>query len=214
MYMKSCRAFLFALFSLFCININAQLFVGGNFSVNASGGSFDNGTTKTDKPSSFAFDLSPQIGYFLSDTIAVGFGLDFTYNKSKFPGNPETISRSSSIGFIPFIRYYAIKLNKFSIYGQGNIGLSFSRSSTKEGSTTTDGPKTTSLSINIFPGLAYDLTDKLSLETSLNFLNFGYYNSTTKEGSIKNHSSSFNFGAGLNNIVQVGNISIGAIYKF
>ncbi len=64
------------------------------------------------------------------------------------------------------------------------------------------------------PGLAYDLTDRLSLETSLNFLSLGYYNTTEKNGASKDKTTSFNIGAGLDNIVTVGNISIGAIYRF
>jgi len=212
--MKSDRIFLIAFFCFFCVSLNAQVFVGGNFSLNTSGGHNTTGTTKTDNPSSFGFNLSPKAGIFLSEKFAAGAALDISYSGTKTPGNPETASKSSTIGIIPFLRYYAIKFNKFSVFGQGNLGLSFSNSSTKTGGTTTDGPKTTRLYLNIVPGLAYDLTEKLSLETSLNFLSFGYYHTTSDDGNSKDITSSFGIGAGLDNIVTVGNISIGAIYKF
>lgn len=212
--MKNYRWILIGLFTFFCVSLNAQFFVGGNFNLNTSGGSTDNGTTTTDDPSSFNFNLSPKIGKFLSEKIAVGAALNVTFSRTKTPGINEIISKSSTYGIVPFLRYYAIKMDKFSVFGQGNIGLSFSGSSTKVGGTSTDGPTTTNIYLNVMPGLAYDVNDKLSLETSLNILSFGYYNTTVKNGSVKDKTSSFNFGAGLSNVVSVGNLTIGAIYKF
>lgn len=212
--MKADRILLISLFSFFCVSLNAQVFVGGNFSLNTSGGSTTNGTVKTDKISTFGFNLSPKAGMFLSEKLAAGAALDISFSNTKTPGIPETTSKSSTIGISPFLRYYAIKMNKFSVFGQGTIGLSFSNSSTKAGTATTDGPKITRLYLNLFPGLAYDLSDKLSLETYLNFFSFGYNNITSKNGTSKDKTSSFGIGAGLDNIVNVGSITIGAIYKF
>ena len=130
------------------------------------------------------------------------------------PGITVTTHNSSTLGLIPFLRYYAVTLNKFSLFGQGDIGLLFSNSTTKIGGTSTEGPKTTSLYLNIKPGLAYDLTERLSLETSLNFASFGYYHTTIKDGASKDKTTSLNIGAGLDNIITVGGITIGAIYKF
>jgi len=212
--MKYYRLVLIGLFTFFCFNLNAQFFVGGNFSLSTSGGSIDNGTTTTDKTSSFSFNLQPKVGRFLSEKLAVGAALDITFSRSKTPAINEIISKSSTIGIIPFLRYYAIKMDKFSVFGQGNVGLSFSGSNTKVGGTSTDGPKTTRVYLTVMPGLAYDVNEKLSLETSLNILSFGYYNTTIKNGSSKDKTSLFNFGAGINNVVSVGSITIGAIYKF
>ena len=212
--MKSGKTFLIALFSFFYVSLTAQIFVGGNIGFHTSGGSFYNGTITTDKPTTYNFNVSPKVGKFLYEKLAVGAALDISFAGSKTPGNTEIISKTSTVGLVPFLRYYAIKLNKFSVFGQGNLGLIFSNSTRKEGGVLTDEPKTTMLYLNIFPGLAYDLSDKLSLETSLNFLSFGYYNTTTKNGSSRDKTSNFDLRAGLDNIVTVGNITIGAIYKF
>ena len=212
--MKTSRIILIVLFSFFYVSLSAQFFVGGNFGLNTSGGSTDNGTIKTDKPSTISFNFSPRVGEFLYEKLAAGVALNFSLSRTKTPGATETIDKSSTIGLSPFLRYYAIKLDKFSVFGQGNIGFSYSRSTTKVGGTLTNGPITTNLYLNVVPGLAYDLSDKFSLETSINVLNFGYYQTTSKNGSAKDKTSSFGMGAGLDNIVTVGNISIGAIYKF
>lgn len=212
--MKSIRIYLIVLFSFFYVSLNAQFFAGGNFSLKTSGGSYTVAGTKTDSPSAFNFDLSPKVGMFLNEKLAAGAALNLSFSTSKTFGNPTITSKSSTIGIVPFLRYYAIKMDKFSVFGQGNLGLSFSNSSTNGDALTTTGPKTTRLYLNIVPGLAYDLTENLSFETTFNVFSFGYYNTITKQGDTKDIASSFNIGAGLDNIITVGSISIGAIYKF
>jgi outer membrane protein len=212
--MKSYRVFSIILFSLICISVNAQVFVGGNLGFNTANNKFLDGGTTTSKGSNFNFSLSPFVGKFLTEKVAVGVELDLSLSGSTTGVNTETIRKSSSVGVSPYLRYYAIKWNKLSLFGQGNIGVEFSNSSVKTDAVTNDGPKGTRLYLNIYPGLAYDITEKLSLQTSLNILSFGYNYVTSKEGTTKNNSSSFNVGAGLGNIVSLNAITIGAIYKF
>jgi hypothetical protein len=212
--MKFCRVFFIVFFSLFLINLNAQVFVGGKFRFYTSNHKTDDGATTTDKRSNYSFDLSPEVGKFLSEKFAIGFALDISLSGNRSGVNNETLSKSSSFGGSPFLRYYAIRWNKVSVFGQGNIGLAFSNSSEKTGGVTTDGPKGTNLYITVYPGLSYDISDKLSLQTSLNILSFDYNYLITKDGSSKDKRSSFNIGAGLGNIVSLDAITIGAIYKF
>lgn len=212
--MKSIKVYLIVFFSFAFVSMNAQFFAGGNFSLNSSGGSHSVAGVSSDRPSSFNFNLMPKAGIFLSEKLAVGAALDLSFTNSKTFGNTPVTSNSSTFGIVPFLRYYAIKVDKFSVFGQGNLGLAFSNSSTNDDGTTTDGPNSTRLYLNIVPGLAYDLTENLSLETTFNVFSFGYYNTTTKQGDTKDVASSFNIGAGLDNIITVGSISIGAIYKF
>jgi outer membrane protein len=211
--MKSCRVILIALFSFIYISLNAQVFVGGSFGFNTSN-SEHNATTTTNKVSNYNLDLSPRVGKFLSEKLAIGLALDISLSGNKTDVNFETISKSSGIGISLLLRYYAIRWNKVSVFGQGNIGLAFSNSSVKMGGVTTDGPKGTRVYLSIYPGLSYDISEKLSLETSLNILSFGYNYFITKDGSSKDNNSSFNIGAGLANIVSLNAITIGAIYKF
>jgi outer membrane protein len=194
------------------INLNAQVFVGGSAGLNTSNHDYE-GTTEI-KSSSYNLNLRPNAGKFLSKKLAIGLALDISLTGIKTESDIENKSRSSGIGVSPFLRYYAAKWNKFSIYGQGNIGVEFSNSSVKSGGTTSDGPKRTRTYLDIFPGLSYDISEKLSLETSLNFLSFGYSYITYKDGTSKDKVSNFDIGAGLSNIVSLDAITIGAIYKF
>ena len=210
--MKSCKVFLIAFCSFAFISLNAQVFVGGSAGFNTSNNKLEGSTAR--ESSSYNLNLRPNAGKFLSEKLAIGLALDISLTGSKTDLNTETITKSSGIGVNPFLRYYAIKWNKFSVFGQGNIGVEFSNSSVKSGGTTSDGPKQTSTYLDIFPGLAYDISEKLSLETSLNILSFGYSYVTSKQGTFKDRGSNFHVGAGLSNIVSLNAITIGAIYKF
>jgi hypothetical protein len=208
--MKSSSFFLIVLFSFFCISINAQVFIGGNFGFNTS----NHKTGDGNKTSNYSLNLSPNVGKFLSEKVAIGAALDISISGNTAGVNPENTSKSSSLGGSLFLRYYAIKWDKFSVFGQGNIGLAFSNSSSKVDGSTTDGPKSTELYLSVYPGLSYDINDKLSLQTSLNILSLGYNYTTTKIGTNTGNSSNFNIGAGLSNIVSISAITVGAIYKF
>jgi len=199
--------------------LNAQYFIGGGFSFNTSGGNTEYQDATTDKTKTSSFNFYPMGGYILSDDIYIGVALNLGTSKSTTPTTPdETVTSSMSFGLTPFARYYALRFNKFAIFGQGQLGLSFSSSKTKVGGTTTDGPKTTTIGLNIFPGLSYDASEKIQLYTSINVLNFGFNYSVEKEeigdDTMYDRTTSFGFGANLNNIVTLGNITVGAIYKF
>jgi hypothetical protein len=211
--MKSYHVIILALSFFFCINIDAQYFAGGNFSLNASSDKTDQGTT-TFKNSNSNFNLYPSVGEFFSEKIAIGLALNISFSSSTSGSNTETKTQSSAIGASPFIRYYAIKWNKLSLFGQGNIGFAFSNSSQTLDGTETDEPKDYRYYFNIYPGLSYDISDKLQLQSSINILSFGYNYTVTKDDLTKSSSSDFNMGAGLSNIASINGITIGAIYKF
>ncbi len=212
--MKSFRFLLITALVLVFTNTNAQLFVGGSMGINTSGGKHDNGNTETDKPSSFAFSFNPKMGYFISEKFAVGAELYFGFTKENDNLATETIEKSTTIGIAPFARYYIFKINKFSVFGIGSLGISNTSYEVKFNGNVVSEPKTFNIGFNVRPGLSYDLTEKFSLETTLNFLNFGYIYSRTKEDDTKDTSSNFSFNVGMDNVTTIGNITIGAIYHF
>lgn len=197
---------------------NAQYFVGGSFSFNTNGGSIDDGTVKTDKTTSTNYNLSPKAGYIMSDNFWVGVQIGFGVNKSKTAGTPEVINKTSQFGVTPFARYYALHKNKFGLFAEGQLGLNFSSSKSESAGTTTDGPKNTVISFAVFPGISYDISDRVTLEAQINGFNLGYSNSVSKTdnaGTVtKNKSTNLGFGADLDNIVTPGFINIGATIKF
>jgi opacity protein-like surface antigen len=218
------KLFVFVAFLMIAASglINAQLFIGGYIGFRTSGGSEDNGNGAEDKTSSLNVDFGPMAGYFLSDNLAAGVKIVASLDRTKTPpfytGADETINTQTTFGILPFLRYYALQLNKFSVFGQAQAGLTFGSSKTKTGSTKTDGPKTTTIGISVFPGIAFDISDHVALEAQINLFNLGFSIKTEKleaEGvTTKETTRMAGFGFDMDNIATTGAISVGAIYKF
>lgn len=196
---------------------HAQYFVGGNFSFNTSGGKVDDGTTETDKTSNMDFSFNPEAGIFLSEDLAAGAELNFFIDREKTPGDPEVIDKTTGFGISPFVRYYALQMGKFSIFGQGSLNLSTYSSKTETGGTTTDGPTYNNIGLNVYPGVAFKVSEKVELEANINAFNFGFTRSVTKQdvggNEVKDISNDFGFGANLDGIATTGSLTIGAIIK-
>jgi hypothetical protein len=212
--MKSLRIVTTVLFVFAGMCLNAQVFVGGGFGFNTASGSIVNGATTTDKPSTFNFNISPWIGKFGSENMAYGIALHFIAGRTESGGTPMTVNTSSTFSVSPFLRYYALRMNKFSVFGQFNAGFSLATSKSKTDGVSVDGPKTTMIFLNILPALSYDVSDRFSLEAGINILNFGLSFTSVETGNTTDKTTNFGFGAGLNNIVKLGDITVGAIYKF
>lgn len=114
MIMKT-RMFLSAIAFLGSLSlISAQVLDQGNFvmgskigiSANDSRVSVRTNTVdqKGEGPSAFQLNFAPNVGYFLIDNLAVGMGLDYTFNRLENPNQDKT--DDSDLLFGPFARYY------------------------------------------------------------------------------------------------------------
>lgn len=119
--------------------------VGG--SVGALGYSFES--------ENFNINLMPKAGYFISDGIAVGLGLDLGFSTVK---GGENIW---GYGIKPFVRYYfpegASKTGRF--FGQGDLGITGA----------TEGTADTSFAFGINMGYAHFITSTVALEVTAGY---------------------------------------------
>ena len=69
-----------------------------------------------------------------------------------------------------------------------------------------------------FPGIAYNINEKIELEAKINGVHFGINRNVSKQdvagNEVKDISTNFGFGADMDDIVTSGNITVGAIIKF
>jgi hypothetical protein len=201
--MKNFRFTLIPLFALFCLNATSQIFIGGSIGLSTSK------STSTDNYTQHNIRISPDIGKYVTEKFA--FGVSLNANSTVYKSSGETDMVNSSAGISPFLRYHFYKSNKFSLFGQGNIGLDFIKDKPYQDA---DERKKIRTYISFNPGLAYDLTDRIQLQTWLNFLSFRYDYITTIDDSPKQKTSSFNFYSSLNHLLSLEYLRIGAIYKF
>ncbi len=202
-----------SLLLLFSTGIFAQLFVGGNLGFSTTGGKIENGNSSIDKTTQTNFSVTPKVGIFLSEKVAIGAMLDFSIQGEKTPGNPEEIDRTTTFGIAPFARYYAFTFNKLSVFAEGSLGFFYGVEKNKVGSTTTTGPKTTTLGLSAHPGISYKLTDNIELNAIIGGFNFNLSRVSVKNNNTTDVTNNFGFGANLDNIATTGLITIGAIVK-
>lgn len=200
--------------TLIYVEAGAQAFISGHIGFSTQGGKEKNGSVTVDQPSTTSFNFSPAIGYDIDEKISVGLAVSSSMTKNVTPGQTEIIQKSKAFGFAPFLRYYALRLDRFSVFGEASLGFSSSSSLTKGGGVTVDGPKTSTFAAGVVPGVEFRINDQFALQTAINVLSFQFARHSETDGNEKDISTIFNFGAGLDNVASTNAIHIGAIYRF
>jgi len=201
----------------------AQLFIGGSVGYNTTGGKNEytpkTGASKeTDLTKTRSLELSPKIGYEINDKFSAGLG--FVIGSEKVKADDDNYNKTTTIGFAPFLRYYAFKKNNFGIFAEATLGLNSANEKNTIAGSTTDGDKIFTKYFNIAPCISYTLSDKFELEAAINVLKLSYVSKTTKsetpagsDNENKTTNNSFNFGVDADNICTSGFLTIGFIYK-
>lgn len=206
----------------FAMTANAQLFFGGQLGLSTSGGTSEwtsgNTTTKTDNLKTTSFTFAPQVGFFLSESFAVGGYLNLGITNQDNVGGTYNESKETTFGITPFARYYFINSGKWKVAAEGQLGFSLGHTTAKDGSgNIVSEPKTTTIAFNVRPLVAYSLTENIDLEAGLNVFSFGFSHQSIKEESgnvtSTDKSNRFNFAGNSNNLLNVGELTIGFIYK-
>lgn len=208
---------------------NAQFFVGGNLGMDFTSGKWKaegNGVTVTqDQPKTFEFTFAPSIGFMFNDKIGVGldimFGMDKATNKD-YTVDPvvTTTIKTTTFGLAPYFRYVFAEVDNFKFYCDAKLLWQMDKPKVKvEGNgvtVTADGAKTTTFGVGIVPGMAYMLTDNISMNCALNILELGFSTSKTvdknPDGDGVDYTTTNNeFGFGVNGATP---ITIGFFYTF
>ena len=176
------------LFSLFVVLIaifsaNAQFYAGGSLGFNSN----SNVNPKS------AFEISPEVGYYINEKFDIGLGLGFS--KQKTQNDYEYTSWSVA----PYARYSFYQLKNFEVIGKGSVAFSGT------------GNSGTTIGVNISPILAYNLTEKIVLFTNLNCFSLNFTSYSPNKGSS---TSKFGIETSTNNLINTRNLPIGLIYKF
>lgn len=150
------------------------------------------------------FQVSPKVGYFITDHIVGGISLGYATLKSESNGlNPTRNLNTISYGV--FGRYYTTPAKQFSFFGE--IHANAFSSKTKITNNFPDFPqerKVTGFQVGIAPGISYFVSKHLALETSIGLLE---YSNENPDGPADSRNS---IDVGLN----LSNVNLGLVYKF
>ena len=165
-----------------------DVFVTGAFLLNSE---------KTGDEKSSSFEIAPQVGYFLTENIAIGGKLGYKTEKAENAAGVETTDKAGfAVG--GFGRYYFTPANQFSLFA--NLGLDYSSMDNKLADV-----QEAEFGLGLGAGLNYFVSSNFSLEAGLGLLNFS---SMKFDFDGAENETSFGLGANLTNI------SLGVNYKF
>ena len=195
--MKKVLLMLGVLSAMACGSAFAQVAVGGQLGLNYQG---------VEDDSNVNFTLLPGATYELSNQLAIGgqIGIDYRARTSTQKQGEKSIKTTNSdFTFLltPYVRYYALGVDRLSLYFDAQVPLSFGTvgSSTVDGKTT-DGNGTFGIGLQVVPGLKFELSNQIALLATANVARFGVmYNSVSvKEGDKTVTTSATSFGLGVN----------------
>ena len=169
-------------------------FANGDVFISGSAGIF---STKEGEDKISGFEVSPKLGFFVSDNIVFGGAIGFQESKNT---SGVTEAKASTISAGLFGRYYATPASDFSVFGE--LGLNYLSSKVDNGFT--DG-KANGFSVVLSPGVSYFISEHFALEAAIGVLS---YSTVKPDVDGADSTDTFQFGLGLNDI------SLGLVYKF
>lgn len=156
-----------------------------------------------------SFNISPNVGLFLTDHLVLGIRPGFNYQRHRTAYNDfngdlvqyTNESRAFSVG--PFVRYYVSTGERISFFGEANAGFSFGKreeESLQAGNTTSYD--TFGARLNVSPGIVFFAMPKLGFEVTLGSVGYNYDRSKNafNGSNSEQNSRDFNFQFSLSSI--------------
>ena len=142
--------------------------------------STDNGTSETKSNT-----IVPVVGYFVAPTTTVGLGIGVVNSETTSNLSDATTAESSTLIIQPLVRKYWGIGGKFFLFGQASLPLTF-------GEDKLSSDKTSSVGLDIAPGIDCVINKWLTFETSFSLVNI---TSTSRNPNVGDSTSDFSFNA-------------------
>ena len=183
--------------------VNAQEKSNGGFSKGDAfvSGAFTFGSTndKDTKVKTNGFEIAPQVGYFLTENIAIGGKLGFGSMKEETNGVDTEDMSGLTLG--AFGRYYFTPANQFSLFA--NLGLDYSSMKDKLADSKVNG-----FNAGLGAGMNYFVSSNFSIEAGVAVLS--YTSDDNGGGSGVDKTNELTFGGDW----RTPAVSFGVNYKF
>ena len=190
---------------------SAQLYVGGSLGFDYSKDKIKSDET-TDLTKTFSWDITPSVGYMFSDNMGVGIDLGFGMVTEK---NLQTDAKDKTTlwAVAPYFRYVFAEVDNFKFYADAKVSFGGGRERTTYAGPSFKG-KESYFGVAVVPGMAYMLTDNISMNCTLNILALGFQQTTIKADDDSKSDLKYvntEFGLGVNRATP---ITIGFFYNF
>ena len=187
-----------------------SIMVGGSLGFGSGKSEATTSSVTVDGPKITAFNISPNVGYFIMDNVAVGLRLGYGSQKNTQKDVPaagdETVTKQSDFTISPFARYYVSMADKAGLFLDASVDIGSGKTTTDvtTGGTTVSNETTDkSFGINVRPGVYWFVTDHIGLEGT--FGSLGYNSNKNDNGANPaTETKSSSFGLNLNTGIAVG----------
>lgn len=180
------KIFVIALFAMMALTASAQFYVGGT--LNAWRDNKDKQTLVT---------IEPEIGYDLSEKLAVGGTLDWDYVHS-------TGVTTNKFSINPYVRYTYVEFGPVGLFLDGTAGVGFGKTSYSGG-----GSSDTAVmwQVGFRPGIKIEICEHVNIESHIGFLGYKGVNNAGR-------ADRYHYENGWGLRFSSENITIGACYEF
>lgn len=166
---------------------NGDIFISGSVGIDSE---------KTGDVKSSGFEITPKVGFFVTENIAIGGKLGFSSYKAENAVTDTADQSAFTVG--GFGRYYFTPASDFSLFGE--LGIDYSSIDNKLADV-----KENEIGANLGLGLSYFVSSNFAIEATWAGLGFA---SNDNGGDGADKTNTFGLGANLNSI------NLGVVYKF
>jgi len=159
---------------------------------------------KTGDFKSNQFTVSPKVGYFVSNNIAIGVSLTYLSATEDMSDSNFGSVEEKTTGFEAgaFGRYYFMPASRFSVFAQVYAGYATAK---YEVEAYQSESKSNGFGFEFAPGFNYFVSDHFAIETTFGVLG---YNSVKPDYNGAESTDTLNIG------LDLANINFGLVYKF
>ncbi|UOQ54388.1 outer membrane beta-barrel protein [Hymenobacter cellulosivorans] len=133
----------------------------------------------------FSIGITPTVGFFVVDRLALGAEVNLAYSTFRYGGFPSSKARAFEYRVAPFARYYVVEADKHKFFGQASYGITgFSTRTTDELQNSFERKSKGSYStLAVSVGYDYFISPMVALEVQPYYLR----NSTQLQGARTNN---------------------------
>ncbi len=167
------KLFLMIAAAITAVSANAQVWMGGSLG-------FWNNSDATDGDIKTTFNISPEVGYNLSEDWSIAMA--FSYEFAKYDGDLDITGLSVN----PYVRYNMVKAGALSLFLDGGFEIG-----SYEYNSDYEDKNYSAWGVGIKPGIAYSLNEDFCLVAHVGFL--GYQDCDSKIANVIQRGFGFKF---------------------
>ncbi|MCL2417106.1 MAG: hypothetical protein FWD02_04130 [Bacteroidales bacterium] len=206
----------------FTVMAQAQFAVGGQLGFGTSGTSMkpdDGDDFRTSR--SISFSIAPMVAYNIGDGLILGIQPRFSHGTqtSFFPGIDDIRVTTTGFGLNAFALYTYMSIGRVNFLAKPLVGFSTSNQRRRPGSGDADYDllnRTNIFRFGVVPVVDFHVNERIMLIATLNFLEFSFTRTGTRtlaNPDRRTVTNSFGFDFDGMNVVNLGALTIGFLYK-